>query len=72
MVKGGIMNYSEIVRLNGDKISIDTLNVIEESVECLGDSGRYYGYEWYNICLIPTTEMSGNINIDVYLKKGEY
>lgn len=64
------MNYSEIVRLNGDKISIDTLNAIEESmcverVECLGDSCKYYGYYWYNVTFI------NSIEIDVYLKKGE-
>lgn len=64
------MNYSEIVRLNGDKISIDTLNAIEESmcvkrVECLGDSCKYYGYYWYNVTFI------NSIEIEVYLKKGE-
>lgn len=60
---------SEIVRLNGDKISIDTLNAIEESmcverVECLGDSCKYYGYYWYNVTFI------NSIEIEVYLKKG--
>lgn len=63
------MNYSEIVRLNGDKISIDTLNAIEESmcverVECLGDSCKYNDYYWYNVTFI------NSIEIDVYLKKG--
>lgn len=70
------MNYSEIIKLNGKKVSIDTFNALEESVyvesvECLGDSGKYYGYAWYSVVLSPAYEMSGNINIDVYLKKGE-
>lgn len=70
------MNYSEIIKLNGEKVSIDTFNALEESeyvesVEFLGDSGKYYGYTWYSVVLSPAYEMSGNINIDVYLKQGE-
>lgn len=67
------MNYNEIIKLNGKKVSIDTFERIEESVyvesvECLGDSGIYYGYTWYSVVLSPAYEMSGNIIIDVYLK----
>lgn len=42
-----------------------------KSVECLGNSGKYYGYTWYSVVLSPAYEMSGTNNIDVYLKKGE-
>ena len=56
------------------KVSIDTFERIEESVyvesvECLGDSGIYYGYTWYSVVLSPAYEMSGNIIIGVYVKR---
>lgn len=71
------MNYSEIIKLNGKKVSIDTFERIKESVyvesvECLGDSGIYYGYAWYSVVLSPAYEMSGNIIIGVYLKREEW
>lgn len=57
----------ELKKLNGKKVSLKTLEEIEYSMhvlsmECLGTSGMYIGFNWYSIGLDDGTE------IDVYCR----
>lgn len=61
------MKQNEIELLNGEKISLEVLEAIEESecvstVDCLGTSGMYPDHYWYSV------EFVNGDSIDVYIK----
>jgi len=62
-----MLNKKELIKLDGEKITVNELKIIEENeniieVLNLGMSGLYYGYNWY--CVITKDE-----EINLYVKE---
>jgi len=66
-----MLNKLELAKLDGEKITLNKLEEIEENeniieLENLGMSGLHDGYIWY--CAIIEDKNGQNFEIDLYVK----